>query len=316
MKTVHVVAAVIRNAQGEILLAQRLAYAHQGGLWEFPGGKREPGESPEQALRRELIEELALQADAMRPLIQIKHDYGDKHILLDVWDVETWSGQPWGREGQVVNWRADLSALAFPAANEPVLKAVQLPELYTITPEPGANFWAELADFIARHHRSSLSLGNPPPLLQFRAKNLTPADYRTYAHTLLSYPLRVMLNAAPELVEQLGASGCHLDSRRLWAYQQRPLADKYLLSASCHNAADIQQARQLGADFIVLSPVRATASHPDATPLGWLRFAALVQDCRCPVYALGGMERKHLALAWAHGAQGIAAIRGIWADGA
>ena len=84
------------------------------------------------------------------------------------------------------------------------------------------------------------------------------------------------------------------------------------LAASCHNAADLQQAQRIGADFAVLSPVLPTQSHPEATLLGWQSFAEQVAAATIPVYALGGMTMNQLPQAWQSGAQGIAGIRGLW----
>ena len=307
---IHVVAGVIYNSAGEILLAQRPIQVHQGGRWEFPGGKREPGETPEYALQRELDEELGIQVEHARPLIQVLHNYSDKRLLLDVWQVETWHGTPWGREGQLVQWcpLPELGMRRFPAANYPVLQAVRLPGIYAITPEPVscANFFGELEQTL----RSGVKL------LQFRAKQLDSQAYADHAREVLTlarrYQARVLLNAEPELAVELEADGVHLDSRRLTTSAQRPLDENYLVAASSHSATELGLACALGADFALLSPVRATASHPGAEPLGWQRFAGIVQHARCPVYALGGVSPDHLPLAWAHGAQGIAAIRGVW----
>ena len=119
---VHVVAAVIRNAQQEILLALRPTAKHQGGLWEFPGGKCEADESPQEALSRELCEELGIRIVAPQPLIQVRHDYPDLQVLLDVYEVQSFTGQAHGAEGQQVRWvaAADLANYPFPAAN-PIL---------------------------------------------------------------------------------------------------------------------------------------------------------------------------------------------------
>src|SRR3954465_8084222 len=81
VKRVHVAAAVIRGTDGKILIARRADTQHQGGLWEFPGGKVEPGEAVEAALARELQEELGITVEAARPLIKVTHDYPDKQIL-------------------------------------------------------------------------------------------------------------------------------------------------------------------------------------------------------------------------------------------
>lgn len=123
---VHVAVGVIVNGERHILIALRPARSHQGGLWEFPGGKVEAGETVQTALQRELLEELGLTVDACRPLLEVCHDYGDKSVLLDVWWVEAFSGEPEGREGQPLRW-VSAEALAgydFPAANQPIVSAV------------------------------------------------------------------------------------------------------------------------------------------------------------------------------------------------
>jgi len=105
-KRVHVAVGVIVNSLGDILIARRANDAHQGGLWEFPGGKVEAGETVSQALTRELHEELGIDIDAAscRSLIEINHDYADKTVFLDVWLVTRFRGEAVGREGQPLRW--------------------------------------------------------------------------------------------------------------------------------------------------------------------------------------------------------------------
>jgi len=126
-KRTHVVAGVIYNpSKQQVLIAKRPEHLHQGGLWEFPGGKVASGESPEQALKRELMEELAIEVNDCSPFLLTEHDYSDKLIVLDVWAVNGFTGQPKGNEGQCICW-VDISALndyQFPAANYVVLEKV------------------------------------------------------------------------------------------------------------------------------------------------------------------------------------------------
>src|SRR5476649_3025202 len=136
-ETVHVAAAVIRGVDGRILLARRADTQHQGGLWEFPGGKVEADESVATALSRELQEELGIQVTAARPLIKIQHDYPDKQVLLDVWEVSAFTGDAQGLEGQPLKWVSarELANYDFPEANKPIVAAARLPSEYMITPE-------------------------------------------------------------------------------------------------------------------------------------------------------------------------------------
>lgn len=118
-KRVHVVAAVIRGDSDSILIAKRPDHLHQGGLWEFPGGKVDDGEAVCDALARELDEELAIEVKAAEPFMEIHHDYSDKSVFLDIWTVEQFEGEPQGNEGQQVRWvsRNELRSYDFPEAN-------------------------------------------------------------------------------------------------------------------------------------------------------------------------------------------------------
>ncbi len=125
----HVAVGVVLGDDDRILIARRPQHLHQGGLWEFPGGKVEAGESLPVALARELAEELAIAADreCMRPLLEVRHDYGDKRVLLDVWWVPAFEGVARGCEGQALRWVSarQLADYDFPAANGPIVAAVQ-----------------------------------------------------------------------------------------------------------------------------------------------------------------------------------------------
>ena len=134
VKPLEVVAAVIRDADGRVLVAQRPIEKHQGGKWEFPGGKVEQGESRRSALGRELNEELGIEISSSTRLISVYHEYEDKAIYLDVYEVTQWQGEPSGCEGQPVKWLEsdELKNYEFPDANAPILEAVCLPKLLKI----------------------------------------------------------------------------------------------------------------------------------------------------------------------------------------
>ncbi len=310
MDTLHVIAGVVKNKAEQILVARRFFHQHQGGLLEFSGGKKRPDESPFQALQREFAEEIGIQIEQARPLIQIPHHYPDKSILLDVWAVEQWSGQAHGREGQEIFWLslADLKPDDFPAANRAILTALQLPQHYFITPDPsdfGRKFWYQLEKTLESIH-----------LVQFRAKSLNNINYARYAAKIRrlcdDHACRLLLNHSPQTVASIAAHGLHLTAQQLMQWQGDELAGHYLLAASCHNATELERGNAF-LDFAVLSPVKQTASHPNTQPLGWWQFQQWAQQAHYPVYALGGLHRQDLHCAIAHGAQGIAAIHGLWA---
>ena len=127
MKQILVAAAAILNSQGKLLIAKRPDDKHQGGLWEFPGGKVEPTESVEAALKRELKEEIGIEVLQCEPLVRIEHDYSDKSVVLDVWIVSSFSGEAVGLEGQPIEWinPADMDAFQFPEANLPIISALK-----------------------------------------------------------------------------------------------------------------------------------------------------------------------------------------------
>ncbi|GAA6133824.1 8-oxo-dGTP diphosphatase MutT [Oceaniserpentilla sp. 4NH20-0058] len=128
MKKIEVVAAAILSSDlTQLFIAKRASQAHQGGLWEFPGGKKENGETPEQALIRELDEEIGIHAQSVSPLIRLEHDYGDKLIELDVYVVNEFRGEAHGAEGQVTKWilMSEIDAYDFPEANVPIIGALK-----------------------------------------------------------------------------------------------------------------------------------------------------------------------------------------------
>lgn len=311
---VHVAVGVVRNATGDILIARRPSEAHQGGKWEFPGGKVQQNETVEEALERELQEEVAIHAMSMRPLIQVHHRYPDnKQVWLDVWQVDNFRGEPHGCEDQPIRWcsQEQLSDYDFPAADHAILQAIDLPDRYLIT---GA-FESEshFHEVLERNLLAGIKL------VQFRAKMMDLADYVDMAVRVIEHchdhAARILLNANPVLAEQLGADGVHLTSSRLLALEGRPLSPDKLVGASVHNREQLQQANRCNVNFSVIAPVLPTTSHPETTPLDWDGFAALAGESDHPVYALGGLGMQDLACIWRHGGQGVAAISSLWEQG-
>lgn len=310
-KQIHVAAGAIQDSSGRILITKRPDHVHQGGLWEFPGGKLESGETPEQGLDRELHEELGVRVSSSRPLIRVQHDYGDRRVLLDVHKIGAFAGEPRGREGQPLAWvhPEDMDPEMFPEADRPIITSLLLPALYLITGSDPL----ELDVFLARLSRA---LEGGVRLVQLRAHALSDSAYARLAadayRVCEQRNARLLLNRDPDLVRDLPCHGFHLTGRRLWELQARPVGRELLVGASCHGSADLERAAGIGLDFAVLSPVKRTASHPRSEPLGWSRFASLVEAAGLPVYGLGGLRRGDVDPAIDRGAQGIAAIGGLW----
>ncbi len=311
----QVAVAVIINDAREVLVALRDQQAHQGGLWEFPGGKIETGESIMQALAREVHEELDIDIVHSRLFKSIRYAYPDKQVMLHFCMVDAFHGAPASAEGQSLKWLAtdSLKPSLFPAANRSIIRALQLPQVYLIT---GA--YNSYTDFLSRLH-SSLQRG--VRLVQMRCPELDATAFSALAQQAAQlcaqFNARLLLNTTPAIYHQICEQGCepiglHLNARLLNEIQQRPLATDEFLSVSCHNLQDIAQARKLAADCLLYSPIKATRSHPEAEPLGWQAFADAVAASDICSYALGGMQIEDIEQARAHGGQGIAAISCLW----
>jgi len=184
-----------------------------------------------------------------------------------------------------------------------------LPEFYMITGK-----YTDHNDF-KNKLTHALIQGNK--VVQFRNKNISDADeYLALAKIAESlchqFNAILLLATSLEIFNQSNADGLHLSSQVLFEYHSRPVSDQQLLSVSCHNLKEMKQAEKLGADILLLSPVKETSSHPGVPGIGWQEFKAIIQPLNCPVYALGGMQATDLADAKKAGAQGIAAISSFW----
>lgn len=184
----------------------------------------------------------------------------------------------------------------------------ELPQLYLITGASNTQ-----TDFLKR---LEIHLMNGIKLVQLRAKTLSTESYKSLALKAIElgkkYNAKIILNAEITLFEETQADGLHLPSKKLMELSERPLPKHKLISASCHNEEELIYAKNIGIDFICLSPVLPTASHPETQPLGWNRFRELCKTIELPIYALGGLTPNDLDLAVSYGAHGIAAIRSLW----
>jgi 8-oxo-dGTP diphosphatase len=314
--SLHVMAGVLRDAQGRVLLAQRPEGKHLAGLWEFPGGKLEPGELPQHALVRELLEELGIHIDPAdgAPLIRVPWRYGERDLLLDAWQFTYWQRIPVSLEGQALQWVlpscVDVATLA--PADRPILRALHLPMTYAITP---ADVSPEHAD--VWFTRVNAAIENGARLIQLRLPAWSTMQVREFAARLQPHVAEnealLLLNGDIDGALDLGSGiGVHLTSAQLMELDDRPLPWNQMVGSSCHDASQLSHAASIGADFATLSPVEATASHPDAPTLGWPQFRLLAEGAALPVYALGGMTPAMVDKARENNAQGVAGIGAFW----
>ncbi|MGH8403076.1 MAG: Nudix family hydrolase [Gammaproteobacteria bacterium] len=311
MKTTHVVAAVLKDQQGRVLINQRPEGKPWAGYWEFPGGKIEAGETPLAALKRELLEELGLTVCDAKPWIHLSHGYPEYRVELDVWRVQRYSGELRARENQSLAWVKPeaLSGWNLLPADGPIVASVRLPPRMLVTPPPESGT-AEFLETLTR------SLERGVECVQLRASELALPDYTSLAREVITlcrhHAAHIILNTEPQLAQELNADGVHLNSARLMQAAGRPLPAGFLAGASCHDENEIRRAQARGLDYIILGPVQATLSHPHATILGWDGFARLASLSPAPVYAIGGMQPGQLEKVRSLGGHGIAAMRGLW----
>ena len=303
---IEVAAAVLQRPDGSFLLAQRPAGKVYAGYWEFPGGKAEPGEPAAAALSRELHEELGVAVETAYPWITRVFTYPHGTVRLNFFRVTRWRGEPHPREEQAIAWQGLGGTLVSPMlpANAPVLASLALPVEYAIT---DAARWgsAAMLDKLER------GLERGVKLVQLREPELGAEERRIFCDHAIGrahrYGCKVMVKTPHP-----GADGIHFTALQLVGLNERP--GDMLVAASCHTREELERAMQLELDFVVLGPVKATASHPRAAaaPLGWKRFAEIVRATTIPVYAIGGLTRADMEDAWSAGAHGVAMIRGAW----
>jgi 8-oxo-dGTP diphosphatase len=322
VKMLDVAAAVIERPDGTYLLGRRAPGTFYPGYWEFPGGKVEAGETPRDAVVRELQEELGITVHRADPWLRRTHVYEHAHVNLHFFRVREWSGEVSDHVHDALSWQrpGDEQVAPMLPANGPVLAALAMPEYYAITHASEIGVEQQLAQL-----RRALASGSR--LVQLREPALVAETrvsfYREAVALCHTFGARTLIHEDVALAQSLGADGVHLPARALASLSERPSLP--LVAASCHDAAELSTAAILGCDFAVLSPVLPTQSHPGSATLGWEGFA---QECAVtseghlrlgslPIpplltFALGGVGPGDLDAARRHGAHGVAGIRAFW----
>lgn len=320
---IRVAAGLILDNRGRILLGQRPEGKAWAGWWEFPGGKIEAGETVEQALIRELEEELGIQATQVYPWVVYVHEYPKSVVELAFCQVTAWEGEPSGRENQALDW-VDPAAIRLEESEHPIapgggsllpaatppLRWLRQPQYYRLSDIRQPD---RLPDWLVRL-RQELIRGLR--LVQFRepewagdAASLESA-FRDTLSLCRQHSARCLVNSVHPAAWWAMADGTHMRAADAARVLQEDIRPPGWLGVSAHDDADLDCARELQADFVVLGHVLPTDSHPDAPGMGWNAFQALALKAGRPVYAIGGQSMDTLDTARRHGAHGIAAVRG------
>lgn len=302
---VDVAVGVLRVPDGRVLLAERLAGSIGAGFWELPGGKVESGEDASDAVVRELLEEVGVQALDLGRKRVYEHQFPARRVRVHCFPVRRWSGEPWGKEGQRVAWvdpqRPQVGPL-LPSLELP-LTSLGLPDLLAVA-DVGRN--AGAADQLLREV-ASLAAGGLG-LLIVQAREFAPSQRVQYARRLREAArgtgLRLLLSGTALEARQGGMCGLHSSSDALVAASERPPTRLWAVSA--HEAAGLERADKLGAQLALVSPVLPLDSHPSDPALGWDGLRRLAAATPVPVYALGGLGADDLQTARAAGARGVA----------
>ena len=303
----EVAVAIFVKADGSFLLSSRPEGKPYADYWEFPGGKIEAGESVLQALQRELMEELNVSITRATPWFTFLMHYTHAAVRLHCWRVTEWHGEMRGMEAQQFAWQRLEAITVVPILPGcvPIFNALALPPVYAITDATEVGVEVYLT-------RLEQALKNGLKMIQIREKNMLRDQVIRFATRIIkiahAHHAKVLINSDIELAREIGADGVHLTARQLSECTSRP--DAAVVAASTHCREEIERAAELKLDFVVLGAVKPTPTHPDEMPLGWERFAAIVEATPLPVYALGGLSPGDLLTAMAHGAHGVAMQRG------
>ncbi|WP_420002275.1 thiamine phosphate synthase [Acinetobacter sp. LF10] len=295
-KAIVDVAIAILLHKSKVLVGWRQANQHQGNKHEFPGGKVEQGETPEQACRREIYEEVGIGLKDWHMFDMIQHEYDDIIVNLHLFhayvpdELLNQIHQPWA-------WyhRDQLASLNFPKANAVILQRLIWSHLIKINDQidalPQSNaqlYWRMQTGEIEKIEQQLRTLNDAQ-----RQKLILNIDLWRELNTVLQAKIDTI----------------HLKQSQLMGLNKGELVIGKRFIAACHDAVSLQYAHHIGCDAVFLSPVNATETHPNAKVLGWDDFAELAKHSDIPVFALGGVAPENLEQAQKHHAYGLAGIR-------
>ena len=302
---IKVVVGIISNSDNELLITKRKKDQFMPGYWELPGGKIESEEDNISALKREFFEEVGVTITECKLIQKLNHHYVDKTVQLWVYNVEHFSGKPFSKEGQEVAWVSieKFKNLELLPTMWKIINTFNLPNSYWITPDN------HQSNLIVNECENHLVTGTK--IIQLRSKNPLDSSYINDIYKLCKdYQAKLILNT-PNKTYKENCDGWHLTSSEFLSLDKRPFTETKLFGASTHNEEEVRHAEKIFADYISLSPIQETQSHPNILPLGWEIASSIIEQCDLPVFLLGGMNRGLIKKALGIGAQGIAGIRDI-----
>jgi len=298
----EVVVGILLNKNGEILISKRRNNQFMRGYWELPGGKIEAGENKKSSLKRELFEELGVTVIKSSLKHTMCHKYTDKVVKLWIYNVDKYSGEPSGQEGQDTSWCSldQLNKYKLLPTMREIIHKISLPKHYWITPDE------HHSESIIENCREHIHTGTQ--IIQLRSKSSLDQSYINKIYRLChDNQISLILNTPNKTYQEL-CDGWHLTSDEMLSLKERPCGNNKLLGASTHNTLETEHAENISADYISLSPIHSTPSHIHISPLGWQAASDIICKSNLPVYLLGGMSKEMLDKALNIGAQGIAGI--------
>jgi 8-oxo-dGTP diphosphatase len=288
---IHVVVGALADATGRVLIAQRPRGRHMAGRWEFPGGKLAAGEDPYAGLQRELAEELGIAVRSARPLIRLRHAYPDRRVLLDVWQVTAYDGEPQALDAQALAWARpdELPRHDLLEADRAIVTALRLPRLARVQ-APGESL---------QSIRGSVAQAILVPAPEEGAEEID-ADAvgvaRAAGHRLFVMGTDV---DAVRIAAMVGCDGVLLR----WVGQSLHVdrGGAFLVGVHCEDAESARQAVGEGAHFLVVAP--------EDGPLPEEQLGRLCLRIGRPVYAGWYPDARSLERIQRLGAHGTAVRR-------
>ena len=309
-RSINVSVGVIRDKDQKILISKRRQGVRHQGLWEFPGGKAKQNENPLETLKRELFEELDIQTVNALLMTELVEKVGNLTINFTLFNVFKWKRKAISKEKQQIEWVSEnqLHKYKFPKINNIFCKFIRTPPLILVTDQMNEpeKFFNELETF----EDSGVDLVQLRPKIAdaFRLDFFKSKIYQI-ANSL---DLKLMLNGSLASFDSKIYAGLHLPFYEAAKLHSRPISNESLLSTSCHSIEEVKHAELIDVDFLYLSPIKKTATHPSAEPMGWYKANELRQLTSFPVYALGGMTVDELYTAKSLGFRGIAVKGNLW----